>query len=413
MRKHSIQELSFDEIRSSAFRADYFLPGIPVVLRNAIANWPAMEKWNREYFEELFGDREMPMEFSADGFLTYTAGAAKRNAQRTKMPFREAAREIEGTQKSDQRVCYVRNISIPDDLPELADDAPAPAELVDPKLVTKTQFWYGTAGCVTALHFDWPSNFLAQVSGRKQCLLFSPDDTPNVYPASDQPPGEGDWIDLREHSLVNPDQPDLEKHPKFAAAKQYEAVLHPGDMLWLPPCWWHQIRSLDTSISVNFWWPPRVEQLAFWATGDEKIVAAFDAGVLVAMLQGAFETRIYDGSIGMALACLNVGKPWAAVLVAANAADFELGGGDSSQRAFGAPGAAWRLIRERVVANRMNGSISEEVVAGWEGLVQEARKGNLANLSEPAVREMLIKIRGLLNPPAKAVVGEGELAESI
>jgi hypothetical protein len=33
-----------------------------------------------------------------------------------------------------------------------------------------------------------------------------------------------------------------------------EVVLGPGDAMYLPSRWWHQVRSLDLSLSVNFWW---------------------------------------------------------------------------------------------------------------------------------------------------------------
>lgn len=35
-----------------------------------------------------------------------------------------------------------------------------------------------------------------------------------------------------------------------------EATLEPGDILFLPAFWWHNVVSLDASISVNYWWRP-------------------------------------------------------------------------------------------------------------------------------------------------------------
>jgi hypothetical protein len=37
-----------------------------------------------------------------------------------------------------------------------------------------------------------------------------------------------------------------------------EAILEPGDILFLPAFWWHNVISLDVSISVNYWWRPPV-----------------------------------------------------------------------------------------------------------------------------------------------------------
>ena len=32
-----------------------------------------------------------------------------------------------------------------------------------------------------------------------------------------------------------------------------DTELHPGDMLFLPPMWWHAMKSTSQSFSVSFW----------------------------------------------------------------------------------------------------------------------------------------------------------------
>lgn len=39
-----------------------------------------------------------------------------------------------------------------------------------------------------------------------------------------------------------------------AALPFQDVVLGPGQMLYIPPGWWHFVRSLSTSFSVSFWW---------------------------------------------------------------------------------------------------------------------------------------------------------------
>ncbi|KAJ1619721.1 hypothetical protein T492DRAFT_889889 [Pavlovales sp. CCMP2436] len=47
--------------------------------------------------------------------------------------------------------------------------------------------------------------------------------------------------------------PDLKRFPLFASAEYLELLLAPGDVLFLPQGHWHYVRSLSTSVSVNFW----------------------------------------------------------------------------------------------------------------------------------------------------------------
>ena len=58
-------------------------------------------------------------------------------------------------------------------------------------------------------------------------------------------------------SLVDCEKPDFERHPKFkdALAAAELAVLEPGDVLYLPPLWWHYVASPSPmGAQVNFWW---------------------------------------------------------------------------------------------------------------------------------------------------------------
>eukprot|EP00439_Symbiodinium_sp_Y106_P051001 s1961_g6.t1 len=111
--------------------------------------------------------------------------------------------------------------------------------------------WIGTAGTVTALHYDLDDNFLVQVAGFKYVRLYAFGESDNLY-AEDAPRDRG-----KKHgasfSPVRVESPDLEVHPKFARAQYTETLLGPGEMLFIPKKCWHYVRSLTTSISVNFW----------------------------------------------------------------------------------------------------------------------------------------------------------------
>ena len=40
----------------------------------------------------------------------------------------------------------------------------------------------------------------------------------------------------------------------------FRAILEPGDFIYIPIYWWHQFRTLEASLNVNFWWQARIDQ---------------------------------------------------------------------------------------------------------------------------------------------------------
>ena len=63
-------------------------------------------------------------------------------------------------------------------------------------------------------------------------------------------------------SVVDIDNPDLEKHPEFKDAKILEIELNPGEMLFIPKLWWHHVTTTEPAIAINFW---------FQHLGSEKL----------------------------------------------------------------------------------------------------------------------------------------------
>ncbi len=53
---------------------------------------------------------------------------------------------------------------------------------------------------------------------------------------------------------VDLDEPLSEQFPLFAAAEYQDVVLCAGEMLYIPPGWWHYVKSLSVSFSISFWW---------------------------------------------------------------------------------------------------------------------------------------------------------------
>jgi len=51
-------------------------------------------------------------------------------------------------------------------------------------------------------------------------------------------------------SLIDAFDPDYEKFPFFKTVEPLVVELCPGDVLYIPKGWWHQVKSLDSTISI-------------------------------------------------------------------------------------------------------------------------------------------------------------------
>jgi hypothetical protein len=107
------------------------------------------------------------------------------------------------------------------------------------------RFWLGPAGTVTPLHCDYDDNIFAQVWGTKRIFLAPPHHDEFLYPT------EANAILFG--SPFDPEAPDFEKFPLARQATTIECIVGPGDMLYVPAGWYHQVRALTFSLSANRW----------------------------------------------------------------------------------------------------------------------------------------------------------------
>ncbi len=111
--------------------------------------------------------------------------------------------------------------------------------------------WIGNRTCI-APHFDNTENIACVVAGRRRFTLFPPEQISNLYPGPLDLTPAGQPI-----SLVDVRNPDLKRFPRFAEALGAAEVaeLGPGDAIYIPALWWHNVEALeDFNVLVNYWW---------------------------------------------------------------------------------------------------------------------------------------------------------------
>jgi Cupin-like domain len=98
-----------------------------------------------------------------------------------------------------------------------------------------TMLWIGPYGCVSPLHYDPLDNLLMQFVGTKQFLLCPPG---SPVPATGTQHNTSSW------------DPYTKDIPGIALQS---TLLRPGDAIYMPKKWYHHVKTIQTSVSINTW----------------------------------------------------------------------------------------------------------------------------------------------------------------
>lgn len=250
-----IQE--WHEVDATVFREQIIPRYQPAILRGLVDAWPAVTKGRQsvdELCQYLVGfEGEAPVELflgppEIEGRFFYNEDLQSFNFVRRKDYFHKTLKRLQALLKDPApSALYMGATAIPKTLPGL--DRDNPLSLVDERV--PPNIWIGNRTAIPT-HYDTSDNIACVVAGRRRFTLFPPEQVRNLYvgPIDFTPAGQP-------ISLVNPYTPDLERFPKFAEAMPTALVaeLEPGDALYIPSLWWHQVESLDRfNVLINYWW---------------------------------------------------------------------------------------------------------------------------------------------------------------
>ena len=215
------------------FYAHYFHQNRPCVLEGFTSGWRALQ-WTPETLAERLGDAEIEVVRGRDAFPDDFDQRTRELSVR--MPFRDYVRLVRQRSPTNDLYSVAHNKNMDRAaFAGLLADVDVDEGYFDPtRLAGGTSFWLGPAGTITPLHHDTTNILFCQLYGRKKMVLVSPFETNLLHHA------RGFYSSLSGEA------------PEGAfPGRRHTVVLEPGDALFLPVGWWHEVRALDVSISFS------------------------------------------------------------------------------------------------------------------------------------------------------------------
>ncbi|MEJ6472780.1 cupin-like domain-containing protein [Pseudoalteromonas piscicida] len=146
----------------------------------------------------------------------------------------------------------------------LQDEVKVPSFIKDTKYPIFSQLWIGING-FTPFHFHPGKHaFVCQLVGKKRFILAAPQDTKHIYPY----PWYSNFLNTSRIQDENLAEVNLNRFPKWKNITLYDITLQPGDLLYIPPQWWHCVSINGFSAMCSYFWLGRLNS---WMKSENSL----------------------------------------------------------------------------------------------------------------------------------------------
>jgi hypothetical protein len=267
---HAPTEIAGRDLESARFQQEIAQRCRPVVIRGLVADWPVATAARespralRNYLA-AFDAGALTEVFLGDsairGKYYYNPGLKGFNFERRTMKLMDAVdRILEALDHPEAQSVYVGSVPTADCLPGFAAGNPM-------RLVATgggPRIWLGTAANISS-HYDTFDNLACVVAGRRRFTLYAPELIGRLYVGPLDNTMSGPPVSLAASAPDPGDRAASEgipsggdnQFPLFEEIRDQalQAQLEPGDALYLPKLWWHQVESIAPfNALVNYWW---------------------------------------------------------------------------------------------------------------------------------------------------------------
>ncbi len=255
-----------ERVDLAVFRDEIVTGYAPVVLRGLVRDWPLVAAagpsaeaacdyllgFDRGGAAEAFVG---PPEIA--GRFFYNPDMRGFNFERRRGSLADLLRYLLALQDKERvPAVYAGAVETDRALPGLGDANPMPLLA---GLGAEPRIWIGNRSSIST-HFDVSDNIACVAAGRRRFTLFPPDQVHNLYVGPFDHTMAG-----QPASMVDLNAPDFARFPRFreALGAALTAELEPGDAIYIPALWWHQVEALSPfNLLVNYWWADSPDQEA-------------------------------------------------------------------------------------------------------------------------------------------------------
>jgi Cupin-like domain len=254
---HAPHEIAARELAKPADFSELLERARPVVIRGLVADWPVVEaargapRLLKDYLAQFDTAADVEVYSGApeiQGKYYYKPGLQGFNFERRTMKLMEALEHmLEALERPGARSVYVGSAPTSDCLPGFAAGNPMPLVAgASPRI------WLGTAANISS-HYDTFDNLACVIAGRRRFTLYAPELVGRLYVGPLENTMAGPPVSLAASAPEN----GRGGFPLFEEIRDQAltAELEPGDALYLPKLWWHQVESTAAFNGlVNYWW---------------------------------------------------------------------------------------------------------------------------------------------------------------
>ncbi|MEP7317357.1 MAG: cupin-like domain-containing protein [Panacibacter sp.] len=223
------------------FKKNYFIPQVPLIIKDLAKQWPAYTKWNWQYFKEIVGNQKVGIynNVKSDAYTPI-------NKADEYTTFGEYIDMI----SRGPAAWRIFLFNIFNHAPELTQDFTWPDNLAKGFVKRVPMLFTGGQGSITHLHFDIDLShiFHTQFMGRKRVLLFPYKEQYKLYRKPFEVLSVADFTNYYD-SVKS--KLDMEQFPAVKFARGYDLTLDHGDTLFMPGGYWHHMEYLDSGFAMS------------------------------------------------------------------------------------------------------------------------------------------------------------------